>query len=321
LFALAWAIGAALVLTSRGSAAIALFSLVSQGILYLPSQDAGLVVGASALVSVPVLWMTAAEPQKLHAVAGFGAALAFVVVFSGMVSTKERARLEIARLAADLAQANERLRAYAREAQELTAAKERNRIAREIHDGLGHYLTVVHVQLQAAQATIEREPGVARAALAKAQQLTHEGLEEIRRSVGLLRGASGPPRALAHAIGELAKDCSADGLRADVLCEGVPRPLPDAVEYTLLRAAQEALTNVRRHARASSVDIVLAFSADARVRLRVADDGVGCSEPARVAERGFGLLGLRERAELVGGKLSIEAAHGRGFALELEVPG
>jgi signal transduction histidine kinase len=87
--------------------------------------------------------------------------------------------------------------------------------------------------------------------------------------------------------------------------------------FTLYRAAQEALTNVRRHAQASNIRIQLAFAESELIRLRIEDDGVGADQP----RAGFGLVGLRERAEMCGGSVSVSAARGRGFALEVELPG
>jgi signal transduction histidine kinase len=200
--------------------------------------------------------------------------------------------------------------------EELAKTQERNRIARDIHDGLGHYLTVVHVQLEAAQALLARDPNAAREALRKAQALTREGLTEVRRSVALLRG-SRPQRQLVAAIEKLADECSADGIKTELKLRGSPRPLPEPVEITLYRAAQEALTNVRRHARASHLSIELAFAPSDGIRLRVEDDGVG----ADGVSQGFGLIGLRERAESVGGKIAVRSARGQGFKLEVELPG
>jgi signal transduction histidine kinase len=180
-------------------------------------------------------------------------------------------------------------------------------------------LTVVHVQLEAAQALLASAPDRALAALAKAQHLTHEGLNEVRRSVSLLRGSAPARPPLVEALTALAAECSAAGLAADLRLEGSPRRLAEPVEFTLYRAAQEALTNARRHACASRIDLRLEFAAGERVRLCVQDDGAGACEPPRAG--GFGLLGLRERAELVGGRVSIRTAPAQGFALELEVPG
>ena len=108
------------------------------------------------------------------------------------------------------------------------------------------------------------------------------------------------------------------GLTTAYRIDGEPRPLAPAVEVVLLRAAQEALTNVRRHARASSVRVTLAFGA-ATVRLTVCDDGVG--HDADTPTDGFGLRGMRARVEQVAGRLAVRGEPGRGTTLDVEVPG
>jgi signal transduction histidine kinase len=174
----------------------------------------------------------------------------------------------------------------------------------------------VHVQLEAARSYLTSDPDRARTALTRSQQLTHEGLGEVRRSVALLRGSAPARPPLLEALGALVDDSMAAGVATRIRVEGTPRRLAEPVEFTLYRAAQEALTNARRHAHASEVAIALAF-ADAGVRLRVEDDGVG----ARDHQGGFGLQGMRERAEIVGGTLAVTTGPDRGFAIELEVPG
>jgi len=106
-----------------------------------------------------------------------------------------------------------------------------------------------------------------------------------------------------------------------VLVQGTPRPLPPPTELALYRAAQEALTNIRKHARASRVDVRVEYGRDDRVRLNVRDNGVGGEPAAADANGGFGLLGLRERLQLVGGELRVRTAPGEGFAVEVEAPG
>src|SRR5262249_37535263 len=154
------------------------------------------------------------------------------------------------------------------------------------------------------------------AALLKAQELTREGLAEVRRSVALLRG-SRPQRQLVSAIEKLADECSAEGIETALKLSGTPRPLPEPVEVALYRAAQEALTKVRRHAHASRLSIEIAFAPPSGIRLRVEDDGVG----ADGVGAGFGLMGLRERAESVGGTMAVRSARGQGFTLEVALPG
>jgi signal transduction histidine kinase len=310
------ALGAASTLYSHGYSSMMLLAVVSLAVLHLSTLGSVVVSAACALVALSAfagrstLW-----GAFLQAGITFGSGIAFVFVFSRIALREQRTRARAEQLADQLASANELLRARAAEVEQLATARERNRIAREIHDGLGHYLTVVHIQLEAAKTLLSSDPERARTALARSQHLTHEGLSEVRRSVALLRGAT-HARPLVDSLHSLASECSATGLKIDVQVEGSVRRLAEPIEFTLYRAAQEALTNVRRHARASRVAIAIGFYAGA-VRLRVADDGVGAGTSLR---EGFGLPGLRERAQLVGGKLAIRTRVNDGFTLELEVP-
>lgn len=154
------------------------------------------------------------------------------------------------------------------------------------------------------------------AVLAQAQQQAEAALAEVRRSVAALREPR-PAPPLADALQALAEDTSAAGVATRLAVSGTARPLPDEVREALYRAAQEALTNVRKHAHATSVDLVLDY-ADAAVRLEVRDDGTGTSDGR---SPGFGLLGLRERAAHLGGRLEVESSRGRGVTLTMEVPG
>ena len=313
-----FAAGAGAMAVSRGEAVLLIVPLVTYGVLYLsPAGVASLVAACSAVMVT--IWISQAHPiaQLVRELAVWTAALAFVIVISRMLLVQHKARTEMEALAGRLGDANEQLRVQAAEIGELAKVQERNRIARDIHDVLGHYLTVVHVQLEAAKTLFKREPETARAAILKAQALTREGLSEVRRSVSLLRDSPSTERPLLAAIEKLASECKADGIHAAVRLRGTPRALPEPVEITLYRAAQEALTNVRRHARASRLDIELAFASGSGIRLRVEDDGVGSD----LLNQGFGLVGLRERAASVGGTMSIRSALGDGFTLEIELPG
>lgn len=313
-----FATGAAAVALSRGEAFLLLMPLVTYGVLFLSPAGAGAVAAACSAVTLTA-WVSRASSvaEIVRDVAVWTATLAFVLVVSRMLLLQHEARSEVEGLAHKLAEANDQLRAQAADIEELAKTKERNRIARDIHDGLGHYLTVVHVQLEAAQALLGRDPTGARRALLKAQELTREGLADVRRSVALLRGSVPAQRPLLAAIEKLTSECKAGGIEAALKLSGTPRPLPEPIEITLYRAAQEALTNVRRHARASRLDIELAFAAGGGIRLRVEDDGVGADQ----VDPGFGLLGLRERAESVGGRMTVQSVRGRGFTLEMELPG
>jgi signal transduction histidine kinase len=247
-------------------------------------------------------------------------ALVFVVIFGRVVARENEARAEVERLAAELNDANRKLREYAAQAEELATAKERNRLAREIHDTLGHYLTVINVQLEAAQAVMSTNPLKANDAVAKAQGLAREGLTEVRHSVAALRALPVEYRSLPEALAELAEECRAAGIVVNYTAQGKPRRLALPAEMALYRAAQEALTNVRKHARASRVDLTLDYAAAGKARLTVQDNGVGTDDPGDREGR-FGLLGVRERAHLLGGEVQIVTTPGQGFRLEVEVPG
>ena len=311
------ALGGILTLASQGYASMLLLAVVSVAVLHLSARASVVVAVAAAGVALAgfaqrdSLWTAFVQAEI-----AFGSGIAFVFVFSRIALREQRARGDNERLVAQLAAANARLTAQALHAEQLARAEERNRIAREIHDGLGHYLTVVHIQLEAARSYLTGDPDRARAALDRAQHLTHDGLGEVRRSVALLRGSAPVRPPLLEALGALVDESTAAGVATRIRVEGAPRRLAEPVEFTLYRAAQEALTNARRHARASCVTVTVGFADPASVRLRVDDDGVGASDPGG----GFGLLGLRERTELVGGTLAITTGPGQGFAVELAVP-
>ncbi len=250
---------------------------------------------------------------------GVALAVAFVALFANVSRMEVLARNRSDALREELEAAHQRLAAYSVQAAELAASRERNRMAREIHDSVGHHLTVVSVQLEAAELVLGRDPEDARRRIVRAKELTREGLAEVRRSVGSLRASPLDGRSLPEAVGELV--AGAEEPVAELRVAGEPRELSDAAALTLYRAAQEGLTNARRHARARRIEVDLDYRDGARVRLSVRDDGDGRAlEDDGPAGPGFGLLGLRERVQLVGGRMAVDSAPGDGFTLSVEVP-
>ena len=243
-------------------------------------------------------------------------AIAFVIVFTQVAARESQARTEVQRLADELGKANQQLREYAVQVEDLATVKERNRLAREIHDSLGHYLTVINVQLEAARVVLKEDPQRTLDALGKAQALTQDGLADVRRSVAALR-ASPENRPLPDAIPALVNEFRASGTEAVFTLRGEPRPLSPQAELTLYRAAQEGLTNTRKYAHATHLQVTLDYSTPDKIRLTVEDDGQGSAE----AGGGFGLLGLRERTALLGGQVNVRTEPGKGFRLEVELPG
>jgi signal transduction histidine kinase len=208
-------------------------------------------------------------------------------------------------------------RAHQRQEMEREAGvmQERQRLAREIHDTIAQDLTGVVAQLEAAaQARARGADDTGH--LDAAAQLAREGLREARRSVraigpGELEGARLPEalERVTHGWTER------NGVPAAFTTTGTPRPVHPEVEVTLLRAAQEALANVARHAGASRVGLTLSYMEDL-VTLDVRDDGVGFAS----ANGGFGLTGMRQRVQGVGGVLEVESAPGEGTAISASVP-
>jgi len=213
----------------------------------------------------------------------------------------------------------------ARQQQERIATKaateaERARLAREIHDTLAQGFAGIVTQLQAAEQAPDAAARDRHAAAAL--ELARDGLAEARRSVQALRPVALDAAALPEAITTAARRWSArTGIDAVVETSGDPAQLPTNTEVALLRAAQEALANVERHAQARSVSLRLRY-ADHRVRLEVRDDGSGFESGAaagRVTE-GYGLVAMRERIEALAGDLVVDSRPGRGTAILAEVP-
>lgn len=205
------------------------------------------------------------------------------------------------------------------------AAEERNRLAREIHDTIAQALAALTMQLEVAD-SLAAARGDARLveALTRALALARSTLDEARRSVLDLRAAPLEGRSLPEALEELAaeaRDASGRALevRVDVHgFDGEARSLPRAVEAGLYRIAQQALANAARHASASRVVVHVARE-PARVHLRIEDDGTGF-DPAAVPPDRFGLVGMNERARLLGGTLTVESSPGSGTAIDAVLP-
>jgi two-component system NarL family sensor kinase len=214
----------------------------------------------------------------------------------------------------------ERARLFARSVQ-LGAAEERNRLAREIHDTLAQGLSAIALHLETADALFEAAADLekVREAVHRALALTRANLEEARRSVLDLRAAPLEGRSLTEALAELAKDWEASSeWQVEYEVVGGHRPLPLRVEVGLYRIAQEALTNLDQHADARRVTLSLVMT-PGQVRLMVEDDGRGF-DPPQVPTGRYGLIGLNERARLLGGALELESSPGVGTRVEVIVP-
>jgi signal transduction histidine kinase len=207
----------------------------------------------------------------------------------------------------------EELRESREAAAESAAADERGRVAREMHDVLAHSLSALALQLEATRLLARdrgADPDVVEG-IERAHHLAAEGLAEARAAIGALRGDElpGPERLqqLADAFGDT----------CILTVTGTPRELPSEARLAIYRTAQEALTNVLRHSDADRVEILLAY--EEGTRLVVEDHGPGAPVAVGAAGAGYGLTGMRERAELLGGRLTAEPT-ADGFRVELWLP-
>lgn len=218
-----------------------------------------------------------------------------------------------------LGTAVERARLFRRSAQ-LGAAEERLRLAREIHDNLAQRLSATALHLEAADALLDAGADLARVrdAVHHALTMTRQNLDDARRSVLDLRASTLEGRTLTDAVADLCRGRESEGATVTFLARGVAPALPARVEGALYRITQEALANALRHASATRVDVCLEFR-DRDIQLSIADDGHGF-DPATTPADHFGLIGMRERARLLGGELHVESSVGGGTRVVARVP-
>lgn len=204
----------------------------------------------------------------------------------------------------------------------LAAAEERNRIARDIHDTIAQSLAAITMQLESADAFLETpNPARATETVRRALALTRSTLDEARRSVMDLRATPLADRDLAAALRVLADELvESTGVHVPVTIEeaGALERLPTPVEIGVYRIVREALTNVARHSQATSATVRIERR-DTRLHVQISDDGVGF-DVSRVPRERFGLVGMRERARLLGGELAVSSAPGEGTTIDIDVP-
>ena len=300
-------LGGAISYFSNGAAWLILLPLVSEAFqrLSLPF----------AILASFFIWVGQILPAVLSgditnamsAVMGYLSAVVFVAVFTLITVNEQKMRRQ-------LAEANKRLREYTHRMEENAILQERNRMAREIHDGLGHYLTSVNIQLKAAKSIMPQDPSAADEALGKAIFLTQEALNDVRRSVSALRSDQPSETIASEAIRPLMEMVNAD-LKVNLQIEGNETNLPPSLIWVLFRAAQEALTNIQKHSRAAEAHISLCYLPE-DVQMKIVDDGIG----AENLEGGYGLVGLRERVQIYGGRVEAATAPGKGTSLLVSIP-
>ncbi len=219
----------------------------------------------------------------------------------------------------ELEEANLRLTNYSRTLEDLAVSRERTRIAQELHDTLSHTLSGLSVQLETMKAYWDVDRGTARTVLDKSLAAARSGLDETRRALSALRARPLEELGLAPAIRALAEEASAKaGLALELNLDDAVRCLSSEAEHSLYRVAQESIANVLKHASAHALSVSLTTEADKTV-LSIKDDGVGF-KPGNEAESGhFGLLGMRERVEALGGEFQVSSSPGSGTEVRVSV--
>ncbi len=293
-----------------GSAPIAAMPFLVQGGMVLTSRGAWTLAAAvlATIAATEIAYGMSVSSVLAYIVPGYGAAVLFSVLFARVLRNERDARAEVESLQAAL--------------QDRAAEQERLRIARDIHDGLGHTLTVIATRLEAARHLAERDPHRTAALLEQTTELVRDGLAEIRRSVARMRDDGDAPADLARAIRDLVERSNTARLRAEVAADLTFPDLPPPDRLVAWRVAQEGLTNAHRHAEASRCVVSTGRDTAGNFLLHVDDDGRGLhhdSDPDADA-RHFGLAGLRERAHERGGRIALGPSPLGGCRLTLTLP-
>jgi signal transduction histidine kinase len=238
-----------------------------------------------------------------------------VGIFVNQLITRLRKQQE------SLQSANLQLTHYASTLEDLTISRERNRMSRELHDTVVHTLSGLSVQLETARAYLDVQPDTTRSLLDQSLEATRSGLQETRRALKALRTSPLEDLGLVKAIQNLAESTSQRGYFSLELSlpDSDPVLSPD-VDQCLYRVAQEALENVVRHANARHVCVRLSVNQE-DIELVVRDDGIGFNPQEHPTPGHFGLAGMKERAKLSGGELSIASKPDQGTTIRLSIKG
>jgi signal transduction histidine kinase len=305
----------------------ALFVLVPFAAYFAFGRAVSLTLAALCLVLLIMTFMLRVphwytQATYLSDVLMFGVGLVLAIAMANIAVGEQASRARLEKTLRDLEESHVELTAYSVQVAELSAEAERNRLARDIHDSLGHHLTAITVQLEKAAAFRDRDRAAADQALADARSSARQALDDVRMSVRALRGDQ-PPARLTAMLAELVRQAAAGQQRVTLTVTGDEGSISTAARAVLHRSAQEALTNARRHSGAREITVSVTFG-DREAQLVVADDGHGFDleqhENGAASREGFGLLGMRERAVLAGGRAQISSRPCGGTTVTVTVP-
>ena len=240
----------------------------------------------------------------------FGLGIFFVLQLTNKIITERQMRQK-------LADANEQLKEYSQKIEELATVQERNRIARDIHDSLGHALTSLNIQMQTAVKLWDKEPTLAHSFLTQAQSLGKTAMQEVRKSISTLREDGREEKPLEARIETLVDDYrKGTGL---FICTNISRcsSVSKPVAKTIYRIIQESLTNIFKYAEATEVKIQLKTTSE-QLSLTIEDNGKGFD--LKKKRSGFGLRGMQERVTTVNGRFELITSPKNGCRIEVKIP-
>lgn len=303
---------------SWGMFPILYFMLSAQAMIAMPvRQGIGWIILFALITGVTSMKDTGWLGGALASL-GYGTGFLFFGVFGFTLSQSEEERRRSEALLRELEIAHQQLQDYVLRVEELAVAEERNRLAREMHDAIGHRLTVAAVQLEGAQRLVSKEPEKAAGMVETVRQQVREALGELRQTVATLRQPLEMGLNIEQALERLVSSFEqGTGLPVNVIVSGEMPALAASTRTAIYRIAQEALTNVQRHAEASQVWVNLDCR-NGKVILIIGDDGIGTRNTEN--NKGFGLLGIQERANQLGGEFDLEERPGGGAQISVRFP-
>ena len=319
-FFLLYLLGGLIIYFGRGASfsSLLLLPIIAHAVMVLDS-DWALSVNFGVLITYGIsVWSYSHNIQEIwRGLPIFFVGQVFIYIFAQMAITEQKARERLQVLADELSEANRQLSEYAEQVHKLAIVQERNRFAREIHDGLGHYLTTINMQLNAAAVLALKDPKKAVYMLENAQKMTAEALVDVRNSVFALRKDNIELEELPQRIQKLVDDQQSADRKVNFTVTGVPIQINDPqINLTLYRAAQETLSNAHKYSQATRVNLDLDYSSSGYIQFTAQDNGVG----AETIDGGFGLIGIKERVRLLNGEVTIDNQPGQGFIVKIRIP-
>lgn len=305
------------------------FALIGASTTTLSLRETALPVGVAALMYLSATGLLPARLDQrtwsdtVGALFSLATSVGVICAITALIRERvQREQLfrELSTAHHELSEAHYRLRLSAAREADLATLRERNRVAREMHDSLGHALVSIAIKLEAAQYLYAVDARRAMAETSETTALVRSTMTELRHSLAGLRPAPLEEQPLAAALGELTSAMEQHGgIQGTCTVDSKAAGLDRAVQEALYRVGQEALTNVAKHARATHVMLALTVEAGAAT-LEVADDGVGLGTVSQRESGRYGVLGMRERLDALGGVLTLGPRPGGGAVVRATIP-